>query len=867
MGNKNKHKHQPNTSPPKQVAPQQQPLPAPASQEQAQVQSLISKITGSFSEVLRMSPSEEQGAVGAPPAPEAVDLKALKEAWSQAEQSRHLWEKHSKRAEDEAHKHTERRKRLEEWERSLTERGKSLDEQKRAQEQKVKEDEARLKEERARLDKERGELLTWQKRLLDDEAGLLEREANAQAGFVEQQAAALAGLRESRARLETEIGALPARLEEVYATWVKEVQELQCRLAEGAGKARQELLLELAERRRQVDEELAARREQSTRELAAAREQALRAVQTERQELEELRARLEEQRKVQRQRQINLQAEQEELEDQRALLNELVERKAAGKVEGLKGELQSKVEELEESRRDRVQLQAKLRAHEQMNQRFGQLSPQEVLEKLRALEQEKLGLEQKLATRPSEQEKQRLLELETGQEQRALELARLKRENAELKARLENYTIAVTELQSLKSQKEAALKYNEFLQESLEVFERKVEGFIHHSKEQVAFPKCKDIDEDRGLQEEPELEERLPALKEFCEDLRQRLAYNEQQPVQRLYYSERDVRAFVAGLAMSRLHLLQGISGTGKTSLPREFARAVGGSSFLIEVQAGWRDRDDLLGHFNAFEGRYYESDFLQALYTTQTPAWRDRLCLIILDEMNLSRPEQYFANLLAQLEQPEAERVLRLTAGPNQQRPRLLLPGNVLKIPNNIWFVGTANHDETTVEFADKTYDRAHVMELPRQRQEFKVEPRPKRRPISLQALKGAFDQARKDYKDEAPKAIGLLEKHFSPTLEARFRVGWGNRLERQLADFLPVVRASGGTVVEAVDHLVATKLLRKIRGRHETRPEDLDELEKAVRTTFKHLGQEEPERSLQVIQDERRQPRTQDESERDAA
>ncbi|MFY0527519.1 hypothetical protein ACN28I_31695 [Archangium gephyra] len=91
----------------------------------------------------------------------------------------------------------------------------------------------------------------------------------------------------------------------------------------------------------------------------------------------------------------------------------------------------------------------------------------------------------------------------------------------------------------------------------------------------------------------------MPRLDEFCEDLRHRLAYDPQTK-QELYYSELDVRAFVAELAMSRLHLLQGISGTGKTNL----ARAVGGNFTLIEVQAGWRDQDDLLGYFTEDERR-----------------------------------------------------------------------------------------------------------------------------------------------------------------------------------------------------------------------------------------------------------------------
>ena len=98
---------------------------------------------------------------------------------------------------------------------------------------------------------------------------------------------------------------------------------------------------------------------------------------------------------------------------------------------------------------------------------------------------------------------------------------------------------------------------------------------------------------------------------------------------------------------MSQLHIFQGISGTGKTSLAKAFAKAMGGHCTDIAVQAGWRDRDDLLGHYNAFEKRFYERDCLQGLYRAQTDAYKDRCNIILLDEMNLSRPEQYFAEFL----------------------------------------------------------------------------------------------------------------------------------------------------------------------------------------------------------------------------
>lgn len=234
----------------------------------------------------------------------------------------------------------------------------------------------------------------------------------------------------------------------------------------------------------------------------------------------------------------------------------------------------------------------------------------------------------------------------------------------------------------------------------------------------------------------------------------------------------------------------------------------------LVEVQTGWRDRNDLLGYFNTFEGRHYESDFLLALYRAQTPAFRDRLCLIVLDEMNLSRPEHYFANLLAQLEQPESKQEVRLVTAPTQKPPQRFRERHTLAIPSNVWFIGTANHDETTVEFADKTYDRAHVMELLRHRQAIQAEHRSERPSVSYKALLRAFEEARQKHEAGAKTVARVLDQHLSPVLDTHFQVGWGNRLEQQMADFVPVVLASGGAGWRPADHLIATSYCGRSAG-----------------------------------------------------
>ena len=97
-----------------------------------------------------------------------------------------------------------------------------------------------------------------------------------------------------------------------------------------------------------------------------------------------------------------------------------------------------------------------------------------------------------------------------------------------------------------------------------------------------------------------------------------------------------------------------------------------------------------------------------------------------------------FFADFISALEQPQERRRLTLVSDPINDAPKLLVEGRHLPIPPNVWFVGTANHDESTAEFADKTYDRALVMEMPRKTEEaqFVIEDKRARPAMSFSAL-----------------------------------------------------------------------------------------------------------------------------------
>ena len=137
-----------------------------------------------------------------------------------------------------------------------------------------------------------------------------------------------------------------------------------------------------------------------------------------------------------------------------------------------------------------------------------------------------------------------------------------------------------------------------------------------------------------------------------------------------LYYSDQDLRAFIAGLAASPLSILQGMSGTGKTSLPKIFCEAVMGEICVVPVESSWRDRNELLGYYNDFSKKFTAKEFTCDLYRAGCERYEDTIYFIVLDEMNLSRVEYYFADFLSVLEDKKENWVIRLVDTDMRQLP-----------------------------------------------------------------------------------------------------------------------------------------------------------------------------------------------------
>ena len=313
------------------------------------------------------------------------------------------------------------------------------------------------------------------------------------------------------------------------------------------------------------------------------------------------------------------------------------------------------------------------------------------------------------------------------------------------------------------------------------------------------FPKLTLVDEKYHGYVEPAYDNGI-SLEEFTEGYRLYAASNLQ-----LYYTPEIVRRFVAGMASSKLLILVGISGTGKTSLPYSFSRYMNNPATIVSVQPSFRDRTELLGYFNEFSKRFNETEFLRALYEAN---YRQDPTLIVLDEMNLARIEYYFAEMLSVLEMPSKDEwVLDLVPTAWQGDPERLQDGK-LPVSDTTWFIGTANNDDSTFTITDKVYDRAMPIELNDRADAFECELHPQCF-ITAEHLQALFEQAKLDH-PISKEMLDNLEK-LDSYLSTRFKLSFGNRIIKQMYDFVPVYVACGGTELGGMDYIIARKVLKK--------------------------------------------------------
>jgi 5-methylcytosine-specific restriction endonuclease McrBC GTP-binding regulatory subunit McrB len=175
---------------------------------------------------------------------------------------------------------------------------------------------------------------------------------------------------------------------------------------------------------------------------------------------------------------------------------------------------------------------------------------------------------------------------------------------------------------------------------------------------------------------------------------------------------------------------------------------------------------------------------------------------------MNLARIEYYFAEFLSVMEMPNAlEWNIDLIPSKAPNDPAHIVDGK-LHIEQNIWFIGTANNDDSTFTITDKVYDRAMSLFFDNKGIAFEAE-HTQAMPITYEKLHELYEQAKNDY----PLSQKTLDKfaELDDFVIRNFKLAFGNRILKQMSNFVPCYVACGGTELQAVDYIFESKILKK--------------------------------------------------------
>ena len=478
---------------------------------------------------------------------------------------------------------------------------------------------------------------------------------------------------------------------------------------------------------------------------------------------------------------------------------------------------------------------------------FGDVEPEIMASMCNKLKQEIDELNQELASRPHQDDldtKQKEVDLLT---QDLIELRQKfnETEYLELKKMFDNNDTLIRDKQLLIDQIESAKAREINLRDTIDDLRRTISEINERHNKDNAFKASSKYDE--GDYQIPMVRATAPAtLYDFICYLQSFMATPGKIPKSKdgLRYSKDTIKKFIAGLYMSPISILQGISGTGKTSLPEAVAIAMtaGDQRYGIDkgddelqkapyrtcpIQSGWRDKMDLMGFYNSFEKSYHETEFFNALYLANQPKYEHCLFFIVLDEMNLSRPEHYFADFLSKLEMSEDQRKIVIDNVPDDICPNSIKEGKI-SIPKNVRFIGTANHDETTLEFAPKTYDRSNVIEMPRNAPKDSIPPVEKTYTVTYTWLSKQFESAYNNHADECEVFEMFIKDEKLLDLLAKQNIGIGNRFEGQARRFISVFVEAGNDIeldtAKAADHLMTTRLLRTLKDNYDLNYDTLD-------------------------------------------
>ncbi|MGL4402819.1 MAG: hypothetical protein ACRCTS_03710 [Fusobacteriaceae bacterium] len=385
-------------------------------------------------------------------------------------------------------------------------------------------------------------------------------------------------------------------------------------------------------------------------------------------------------------------------------------RKEAGEsyismIENYKEQLEERVVFIKELEEDKFSLERKLNKIENSDY-------DTITEENRRLESKIKNLENRISdTEKEEQEKIRDLENERK------DLLKKLSEAAEEKRRLE------TDLAELQGSKMEIEKF-QFRYKSSEDLVEELYSEVKRKEEEIEKLKNKQLNREEKIQSIRNPYEELEKYK----DIRDTVELSETEWLDRIKrkieeenfrFSDRLIYAFHTALKTadwSPITVLAGVSGTGKSELPRLYSQ-YGGLIFLpLAVQPDWDSPQSLFGYYNSLEGKFNSTNLLKLLYQLQPEGEKGEILplnkymsLVLLDEMNLAHIELYFSELLSGLERLRSRESVGIDINISEDNPL------TIKLERNILWTGTMNQDETTKSLSDKVIDRGNVLSFPR--------------------------------------------------------------------------------------------------------------------------------------------------------
>ena len=552
-------------------------------------------------------------------------------------------------------------------------------------------------------------------RLTQREQAVTQAEQKRDAGFADEQATLNDELREKRAQGEREI--IHTR-EKKLAALEDEMAGLRTKRLEAVA------LAENTERER-IRTEIAKERETWTKQQDEARKQ----LSSERSEFEKQKGALSALQSEIERRRTELETAERTLERREQRLEQQNQRRS----EKLDDEVEQRVEErrksLENSQTSAKQENTRLRealriqtellgAFEQLKQQLGGKDPAEILRMLNSQTDELKRLREDLATRPTEEMRQRYQALESDARNQ-------KARTEELERQIISNEAAVAEIGDLRRQNSVLNAEKKSLAQRASIFEGAANGAqAELNRLRAAYERPAEVEARYKEIEMPHIsvDKAKQPVQHDIDEITWLTGIGNACDTYGLHFNPRILKAFHTALKTaewSSVTVLAGVSGTGKSELPRLYSHFGGIYFEPLAVQPNWDSQESMLGFFNSIDNKFDAQPVLHFLAQSQKP-WsndypglQDAVCLVLLDEMNLAHPELYFAEFLSKLELRRGRKgndvpFIPVKIGAGMKPYELPLGRNVL-------WTGTMNQDETTKSLSDKVLDRSIIINFPR--------------------------------------------------------------------------------------------------------------------------------------------------------